>query len=184
MSLRYELYYEKHIGPIRFTPLVFLEIGIERGKSLRMWEEYFPSARISAIDINEKCLRYQSERSRVFIGDQADRDFLLQVVDASGGHFDVIIDDGGHYVDQQLTSFRVLFPVLRPGGIYVIEDLETSYQEWSGGGPPGKTGTTVAFLKELADSVNLPYVYVDNRISPFPISGLHLYPNIAFISKI
>ena len=183
MSHRYDLYYEKHLGPIRFAPLVFLEIGVQRGKSLRMWEEYLPSARISAIDIDEKCESYQSERSRVFIGSQTNRDFLLRVAEASGGHFDVIVDDGGHSMDQQLTSFRVLFPLLRPGGIYVIEDLETSYQEDFGGGPPGKTGTTVAFLKELVDSLNSPSLKGGDRVSTFPVSGLHLYPGIAFISK-
>jgi cephalosporin hydroxylase len=183
MSNRYDLYYERHLGPIRFAPLVFLEIGIQRGKSLKMWEEYLPSARISAIDIDEKCMSYQSERSRVFIGSQTDKGFLLQVVKASGGHFDVIIDDGGHYVDQQLTSFQVLFPTLRSGGIYVIEDLETSYLEKFGGGPPGKTGTTVAFLKDFVDSLNLPSEKRGERLSSFPMSGLHLYPGIAFITK-
>ncbi len=182
-SKRYDLYYEKHLGPIRFAPLAFLEIGIQRGKSLRMWEEFFPSARISAIDIDEKCLQYQSERSRVFIGNQTDKDFLLQVVEASGGQFDVIIDDGGHYVDQQFTSFEVLFPTLRSGGIYVIEDLETSYIEEFGGGPPGKTGTTVAFLKDLVDSMNLSASPKNDHHSSFRVSGLHLYPEIAFIIK-
>ena len=183
MSNRYDLYYEKHLGPIRFTPLVLLEVGVQRGKSLRMWEEYFPAAQISAIDIDEKCMRHQSERSRVFIGSQTDRDFLLQVVEASGGHFDVIVDDGGHSMDQQLTSFEVLFPLLRHGGIYVIEDLVTSYMEIFGGGPPEKPGTTVAFLKELMDSLNLSSTKVDARLHPLSISGLHFYPGIAFIIK-
>ena len=107
----------------------------------------------------------------------------MRVAEASGGHFDVVVDDGGHSMEQQLTSFRVLFPLLRPGGIYVIEDLDTSYQEFFGGGPPGKAGTTVAFLKELIDSLNLPPPKEGERVSSFPVSGLHLYPGIAFISK-
>ena len=68
---------------------------------------------------------------------------LIQFIQQSGGDFDIILDDGGHKMDQQITSFRVLFPILKSGGVYIIEDLGTSYLlEWGGYGtkPNPKTG--------------------------------------------
>jgi hypothetical protein len=59
-------------------------------------------------------------------GSQEDIAFL-KTVNSEQGYFDVIVDDGGHTMKQQITSFTHLLPKVRSGGIYVIEDLETSY---------------------------------------------------------
>jgi hypothetical protein len=80
---------------------------------------------------------------------------------------------------QQLTTFRELFRHLRPGGILVIEDLQTSYYPDYGGGPPGMPGTTVSTLKQLIDILNLPYHGVDLDVPyapPDAFTWIHLHP--------
>jgi glycosyltransferase involved in cell wall biosynthesis len=149
----YTRYYDRYFASIRQRPLKLLEIGVEKGRSIRTWEEFFPNAEIFGIDVDPACRQYGSERTRIFIGDQADERFLRSVAQTAGGSFDIIIDDGGHFMHQQKASFKVLFEYVAPGGIYVIEDLHTSYWERYGGGI-GKPDTTMAFLKDLLDEVN------------------------------
>jgi SAM-dependent methyltransferase len=118
--------YEKFFSPVRNQAKRVLEIGVWRGDSLRLWEEYFPSARIFGIDINDSS-RYNTERIITAIADQANREQLGQFIEAHGSDFDIVIDDGGHTMEQQQTSFGFLFPHVRPGGIYIIEDVHTSF---------------------------------------------------------
>ncbi len=49
------------------------------------------------------------------------------MLDKLAGPIDILIDDGGHEMHQQITSFNYLFPHMRVGGLYFLEDLETSY---------------------------------------------------------
>jgi glycosyltransferase involved in cell wall biosynthesis/MoaA/NifB/PqqE/SkfB family radical SAM enzyme len=145
--------YYRYFAPLRKQPLKILEIGINRGCSLRTWHEFFERAEIFAVDIDPSCRALEGGRIHVFIGDQTDPVFLRSVVDAAGGSFDIVIDDGGHLVVQQITSFDVLLPYVTPGGIYVIEDLHTSYWPNFGGGQD-KPDTTVGLLKGLVDIIN------------------------------
>ncbi len=145
--------YYRYFAPWRERSIKILEIGINQGYSLRTWHEFFPNAEIFAIDINPACRALEGGRVHVFIGDQEDVTFLRSVAAAAGGSFDVVIDDGGHFVKQQITSFNTLLPHVVPGGIYVIEDLHTSYWPSFGGGP-NKPDTAVEFLKGLVDVVN------------------------------
>jgi len=101
-----------------------LEIGVKRGASLRVWEEYFPEARIFGIDIHPKYARSASERSRVFIGSQTDQEVVRQVTAAAGSGFDLIVDDGSLMSDDQVATLKYLWQFLEPPhGIYAIEDL-------------------------------------------------------------
>ena len=118
--------YEKFFSPVRTQAKRVLEIGVWRGDSLRLWEEYFPSARIFGIDINDSS-RYNTDRIITAIADQANREQLGQFIEAHGSDFDIVIDDGGHTMEQQQTSFGFLFPHVRSGGIYIIEDVHTSF---------------------------------------------------------
>lgn len=140
--------YARQFAPFKRLPIRFLEIGLWEGASAKLWEEYFPYAELHFLDISLGNVKYQSNRSRYHIGNQEDPADLQLFLQAVPGLFDIIVDDGGHTAGQQLTSFQILFPRLSSGGIYVIEDLHTSY--WSGGGP----GSTIHFLKALVDEVN------------------------------
>ena len=101
-----------------------LELGVKKGASLRVWEEYFPHATIYGVDISPKAAMNVSERTRVFVGGQSDLTLLAQVSAAAASGFDLIVDDGSHMADDQVASLTYLWPFLNsPYGIYAIEDL-------------------------------------------------------------
>lgn len=167
-----------------------LEIGVSGGGSLWTWKKYFAGAKIYGIDINEKCKQYEGPDVKIFIGNQADLGFLRQVVKDSGG-FDIIIDDGSHVSSQQILSFNYLFPFLNNDGIYVFEDIGTSYWEEFGGGFSSKSNL-INYLKTLADVPSLwaarePQSRERNNVMPNKyeqiISSIHFYNQMCFIYK-
>jgi len=124
---------------------------------LNMWKDYFPMGHIYGLEYNADPLReFKAERVKVFIGDQTDLN-LLQRVCEEAGPFDVIIDDASHIVEHQIISFEYLFKNgLRDGGLYIIEDLGTSYwPKWGGG--LKKPTTAIEYLKDLIDGVNFRF---------------------------
>jgi cephalosporin hydroxylase len=147
--------YHSLLSHVREAPLRLLEIGLYNGGSLRMWREYLPNATLHGIDVDRRTLAYELEipGTKVRLVDQADARALRAFVDELGGSYDVILDDGGHTMEQQIVSFEVLFPHVVSGGIYVIEDLGTSYFVEYGGRPIGEDGTAVAHMKRLVDAV-------------------------------
>ncbi len=121
-------FYDEQFGDESRSFEKIMEIGVHRGSSLYMWREYCPKAQIHGLDAVKTNIP-ATERITVYEGDQADRRDLQALLDAAGSNFDLIMDDGGHTMEQQQVSFGFLFPHVRPGGIYVIEDLHTSFME-------------------------------------------------------
>jgi hypothetical protein len=119
-------FYESFMAPQREQAVTLLEIGVYQGASLKTWREYFPKAKIIGVDIQPNCKQFESDRIRVELADQANLEHLAQLA-AAHGPFDFIIEDGSHMWDHQITSLRALFPFLRNGGYYVVEDLQTNY---------------------------------------------------------
>jgi hypothetical protein len=117
--------YERFLRPWKNEPVRIFEIGIADGGSLAMWQAYFPRASVYGVDINE-AKRFENDRVKTCIADQSKRDQLKKCLDKFGGQFDLLIDDGGHSMEQQQVSFGFLFPYVKPGGFYSIEDLHTS----------------------------------------------------------
>ena len=156
--------YDFNLRDYRDRPITLLEIGIQRGGSLHMWREYFSQATIIGVDIDSSCAAFaDGDKVRVEIGDQSDRAFL-QMLKEKYGPFDIVIDDGGHTMAQQMVSIEALFPAVTDGGMYVIEDLHTSY--WPAfGGRLGKKRTAVGFLKGLIDQMH--YWAIDNPRASF-----------------
>lgn len=118
----YLLYYWMHFRDIRFDVRSVLEIGLQTDRSIKMWEEFFPNAIIYGIDLEPKCLDFQCDRRKIFIGDQGDSKFLKSVAKRAHKPFDIIIDDGSHIPRHQVETFQTLFPLMSDHGIYVIED--------------------------------------------------------------
>jgi hypothetical protein len=138
-------FYWMHFRDIRFEVRNVLEIGVQTDRSIRMWEEFFPNATIWGLDIDPACERFAGDRRRIVIGDQGDRACLRRVVEAAGGCFDIVIDDGSHRVEHQLATFEFLFPNLSDHGIYVVEDT---------GGCVGDPGlATVRSLETLVENI-------------------------------
>lgn len=150
--------YHRHLEKFRGTrDLVVLEIGVQLGGSLGMWRDYFGAdARIYGVDIDPQCKSHEAPGIEVLIGDQGDPEFLESVAERVGP-VDVVIDDGGHFSEQQITSFLYLFPSVKNGGLYLVEDVGTSYWSEFGGAFRKRhdDGTSfVEFSKDLVDSVN------------------------------
>ncbi len=98
------------------------EIGVCGGASLRMWRDYFPSAEIFGID-NDPSRIFLEDRIHTACCDASNRSHLTSVAQSLGGHFDLIVDDGSHYPEHQISSFHTLVPFLTLDGIYIIEDV-------------------------------------------------------------
>lgn len=189
----YAKHYEKHLAHLRKKKLKLLEIGIggydnprEGGGSLRMWRTYLPRSKIFGIDIFNKTL-HNEKRIKTFKGSQVDDDFLNQLLDRIGVP-DIIIDDGSHQNQHILHTFKFLFPKLNENGLYVIEDLQTSYWPSYGGKNQDFNcpNTAMGFLKQLTDGLN----YAEYRLKKYipsyfdrHIVGIHFYHNIVFIQK-
>ena len=153
----------------------FLEIGIYKGGSLRMWRDFFgPGSQLTFLDIDPACQALELPGTTAIIGDQADRAFLGAVASAKGP-FDLIVDDGGHQMHQQITSFQALWPHLADGGLYIVEDTHTSY--WPGfGGGHRAPGSFIEFAKDLIDKMHSWYTEDD--------AGFPLHPLAAEIGSI
>lgn len=102
-----------------------LEIGVYQGESLKLFSNYFPDSTIYGFDVTD-CSHLNNEKIKIFKGDQENIQDLNEFIKVHGTNFDLILDDGGHSMKQQQTSFGFLFQHLKPGGIYIIEDLHTS----------------------------------------------------------
>lgn len=129
ISHGYLRHYERLFRDLRHEPITLVEIGVARGASLKMWAEYFDRGTIVGIDIHPNCAQYAGGRCEVEIGSQADAGFLNDLGKRRRPH--IIIDDGSHQADHILLSFRTLFPHLREGGLYVVEDLHFHSDLWA-----------------------------------------------------
>jgi len=166
--IQYLTHYEKEFAEFRSRKIKLLEIGVKDGESLKMWKDYMhPDSKVYGIELNPVPLASFNESGIVILyGDQTDIHFLKTVQEH--GPFDIIIDDGGHTMFQMRTSFEYLFRyALSDNGLYVIEDLGTSYwYRWSGG--IDRQGTIMSKLKELVDGINYRF-WKGNRLDYVPI---------------
>jgi hypothetical protein len=160
-----------------------LEIGIYSGGSLDMWRDYFgPRAEIYGVDIEPACKAYERDGTRIFIGDQADQSFW-QRFKRQVPVLDIVIDDGGHEPTQQIVTLEELLPHLRPGGVYLCEDIHGPFNRFS------------LYLSGLAQNLN-SFVSASANMSeaeqrivcpttPFQqaVASVHLYPFVAVIKR-
>jgi hypothetical protein len=189
---RYTPHYQRHFQRFRRQPVRVFEIGVggftksrDAGASLRMWKHFFPNGQIVGLDIDDKSF-VQEDRIKIYQGDQSDPEILKRIHDECGP-FDIIIDDGSHRVRHVLASFEVLFPLLKDGGIYAIEDIQSSYwPEWGGSEDLNSTETSMALCKRLTDGLNYEE-FVDESYEPsytdLNVVGVHFYHNLVLIEK-
>ena len=117
----YLRHYERLFEAYRGQPVHVVEIGVFGGASLRMWKWFFPRARLTGIDIDPACQAHADDRVRIEIGSQDDTDLLNRV--CGGDPPSIVIDDGSHTAEHRIATFQHVFPLMAPGGIYVIEDF-------------------------------------------------------------
>jgi len=167
----YDIGYSNYLQNMRYQPLRVLEIGLgcdqpQIGLSVLLWEEYLPNARLTMIEYDAKCTHKWAAEHRgrgpkggvqFFTGDQSDRAFLQRVIREDGGNYDIIIDDGGHFMHHQIVSFEELWRHVKKGGIYIVEDLNTSYKTHYGGSRrphETKNATMMKFIQEKIDHLH------------------------------
>ena len=177
--------YDRHFSKYRNKEITILEIGVYQGGSLQMWRDYFgPKAKIYGIDINPRCKELEEENTEIFIGSQSDRKFLASIKNKIPP-IDILIDDGGHTMRQQIVSFEELFDHVKSDGIYLCEDLHTSYWLNFGGGYK-RNGTFIEYSKNFIDYLNAYHSEQKKlKVSEFTksVNSIHYYDSIIVIEK-
>jgi 23S rRNA U2552 (ribose-2'-O)-methylase RlmE/FtsJ len=144
--------YNDLFASYRGKEVVILEIGISRGGSLEVWRKFFgEKAKIIGVDIYDKCKSLEVDAD-IYIGSQSDRSFL-QDLKQKIPKVDILIDDGGHTMRQQVITFEEMYDHVKEDGIYVCEDVHTSYWKKYGGGFR-RRGTFIEYSKKLIDQLN------------------------------
>jgi 23S rRNA U2552 (ribose-2'-O)-methylase RlmE/FtsJ len=177
--------YDRHFARYRGTDVHVLEIGVAHGGSLKMWKEYFgPKAHIYGVDVEPSVKKLEEPQVEIFIGSQSDVPFLESLA-AAIPRLDILIDDGGHTMIQQEVTFRTLFPHISPDGVYLCEDLHTSYWGQFGGGYK-REGTFIELSKGLIDEINAWHSNSSQlTVTDFTRSAhsLHFYDSVLVIEK-
>jgi len=166
--------YDRHLRRFRAQPITLVEIGVAGGGSLAMWREYLgPDAHIVGIDIDEGCRTLASENTEIVIGDQGDPAFWAEFL-AAHPRVDVVIDDGGHHPEQQVTTLRAVLGAIEPGGVYICEDIHGSFQPFH--------AFVDGLTRELSD---IGFAHENNPASSFQraVESVHRYPLVVVIEK-
>lgn len=178
----YDRHFEKYVG----KEVVFLEIGVSQGGSIQLWQKFFgPGLRYYGIDINPLCKQFEEENVKIFIGSQEDVEFLTKIKNEIPD-LDILFDDGGHTMRQQIVTFETLYNKIKDGGIYLCEDNHTSYWYNFDGGMKRK-GTFIDYVKNLIDVMHLWYAGKNTYIKNYPLKekmyAIHIYDSIVIIEK-
>jgi hypothetical protein len=169
--------YHRHFSRFVGQKVSVMEIGIYSGGSLEMWRSYFgEQSHVYGVDVEPACSVYEGDRISVLIGDQADRDFW-RTVKTSVADIDIVIDDGGHTPEQQQITLEELLPHLRPGGVYVCEDVH------------GVSNRFCGFATGLVNELNRTHFesgpLLRSSVSQLQASihSIHFYPYVVAIEK-
>jgi len=143
------------------------DMGYGPGASVALHKGIFPEAELWEAEFDAKCVNKHRDGKlkgiNVVTGDQMDDTVLDQWVEESGGNFDVIIDDGGHQNCQIWHSFKKLWPALKSGGLYFIEDMQVG--RWKKYRAKGTETCDDKFImsEEIQDLVNVLIYRENNR---------------------
>jgi len=166
--------YDRHLSRFRGQEVHVVEIGVAGGGSLDLWRDYLgPAARICGIDIDPQCKRFEADGIEVVIGDQSDRSFWRGFLE-SHDRIDAVIDDGGHFPHQQVVTLESLLPHMRPGGVYICEDIHGPFQPFH------------AFVDGLTRPLSsIGFAHESNPANALQrqVASVHRYPILTVIEK-
>lgn len=164
--------YERHLARFRCRPVKLLEIGVQRGGSLQMWQEYLgPQADVMGLDIDPACAELGTGHE-VIIGNQADP----AVLDRVGVMHDVIIDDGSHLGSDQIATFEHLYSKMAPDGVYICEDTHTGYR------PDWPRPSFIDFAKARVDDLHA-WFRESNGGFASQTDGVHFYDSVVVFER-
>lgn len=178
----YNRHFQKYLG----KDITIMEVGVNRGGSLQIWKEIFGTkTKIYGVDITPDCKQFEDDQIKIFIGDQADRDFWKKVK-SQIPKLDILIDDGGHYMDQQIITFEEMFPHVKDDGVYVCEDTGTSYNPEKYGSGLKKDNTFIEYSKNFIDYIHA-WISHEDHFKPneytHTMHSLHYYIGVLAIEK-
>jgi len=158
--IHYFFIYDRIFGRFleKGKPIKLLEIGVQNGGSLEIWKKYLPQGSvIHGVDIDEKCLNLKFSEGIFFhLGNATNNDFMKKTF--SDIQFDVIVDDGSHICKDVIQTFEYLFPKMKNGGCYIVEDLHTSYWKHFEGGIHYRKSSIEYFKKLIDYGINKDYI--------------------------
>ena len=149
--------YDDLLEPYKDAPVKLLEIGTYMGGSLQYYASKLPKGEIFGVDIESPSLELP-DNVRFYIADQRVPSSFNRVIEHAP--FDFIIDDGAHMLNETKTTYETLFPHLKSGGMYIIEDWGVGYWEqveFSG---------MKDFVLDLLKSANLHYSSFSVKLTP------------------
>lgn len=186
--------YERFFAPLRSKPVTVFEVGVYRGESTKVLADYFSAGRIVGIDLHLPAIDLTAFDNIVLAqGSQSDADLLngLAKQHAPSG-IDIVIDDASHEGALSLATFRILFPLVKPGGLYAVEDYGTGYwpdrTDGAAYAAPREEGHRitshdfgmVGFVKSLVDHVAGD---AKNAQKPSDVAAMHVLPGIVMLEK-
>lgn len=173
--------YDRFFAAYKNKPINILEVGVSHGGALEIYSDYFhPESNIVGVDIEPLCKSIEGGNIKIFTGSQSDRQFMESIP----FEFDIIIDDGSHLQSDIKETFNIMFPKLKTGGLYFVEDLHTAYWADYGGGLR-RQGTFIEDTKWMIDDVNGHHVRqpgYPNRYT-HQVKGIYITDSIVIIEK-
>ena len=143
--------YEDILSNFGGQDVTMIEIGVQDGGSLKIWQEFFgPNSKIIGVDLNPECKKFESENIQIYIGSQSNKNFWTKLF-KEVGKVDIIIDDGGHTNQQQIITTINCVPNIKDGGMLIVEDVHTSYLKRFNN--PSKY-SFINFVKKTIDDIN------------------------------
>jgi len=167
LSHNYSPYYDMMFAPYREQTISLLELGVYSGASCRAWKDYFPKANIFGVDLEYKP-QYNEDRIFMIAADQSKPEDLKRLAEVQ---HDIIVDDASHRSIDQIESFKALFPSMKAGGMYVIEDILCAYDErWN------REANVIDYIRELVGDVQMNGKVPGSRLCANKPEQVKLYP--------
>ncbi len=178
----YNRYFNKYID----QEVTIMEIGVNKGGSLQLWKRVLgPKARIIGVDISPSCKQLEEEQIEIYIGNQEDRNFWRKIKQEIP-KLDILIDDGGHYMNQQIVTFEEMFSHIKADGVYICEDTFTSYNKDKYQSGYKNPNTYIEYSKNFIDYLHAWFsMDEDLQVNEYTRSmhSVHYYPGVVVIEK-
>lgn len=201
----YDLY-DQYFAELADRPVRLLELGVYTGESIKVFASFFKNGKIIGVDIEDRGVDFSGYQNVAFaLGDQRSAEQLDRICSTHApGGLDIIIDDASHYGSWSLMSYSILYPHLKPGGLYIVEDWATGYwDDWPDGSrfqqftPEGTDGQIpkrlpshdfgmVGFVKAFVDEV-CSHGIRPTRAAPLTrprkLETMHVHPEFIVLKK-
>ena len=187
--------YESYLRQWKEKNVALIELGTggydypdRGGEGIRMWYEYFKRGAITSLDLYEKH-GIANDRTEFWQGSQVDKHLLKTIISRNiNAEIRVIIDDASHNNELTIESFKIIFPLLKSGDLYFVEDVHTSYyedEEYGGKTWPGEPTTTMWFFTNLTHQLNAEHLKEEHRNEyAYKIEFIHFYKEMIVIKKL